>query len=159
MLSSLGGALGVGLAWTLVRAAPLLAARDFPRLDAIAIHLQVIACAAAAALLTAIVSGLAPALRGSRVTLAESLHGGDGATAGGFRDRRARHLRDALLAAEAAFAVLLVTRLMRGALFGIAPLDPVSFAAAPLALVPVAFSPPRFRRSRRLDRPRGSDAM
>ena len=32
----------------------------------------------------------------------------------------------------------IVTRLMRGALFGIAPLDAVSFAAAPLALLPVA---------------------
>jgi putative ABC transport system permease protein len=32
----------------------------------------------------------------------------------------------------------LVTRLMQSALFGIAPLDLMSFAAAPLALVPVA---------------------
>jgi hypothetical protein len=71
-----------------------------------------------------------------------------GASAGGFRDRRARHPGDALLVAEAAFAVLLVTRLMRGALFGIAPLDPVSFAASPLVLVPVAVlsaAPPALR--------------
>ena len=40
---------------------------------------------AAAALATALLSGLAPALRGARFNLAESLHGGDGATAGGFR--------------------------------------------------------------------------
>jgi predicted permease len=54
------------------------------------------------------VSGLAPALRGSRVELAESLHGGDGAATGGFRGLRARRLRDGLLVAEAAFAVLLL---------------------------------------------------
>jgi putative ABC transport system permease protein len=108
VLSLVGGALGLGLAWALVRAAPLLAARDFPRLDAIAVDARVVAFAALAAVLTAILSGLAPALRGSRFNLAESLHGGDGATAGGFRDRRARRLRDGLLVAEAAFAVLLL---------------------------------------------------
>jgi putative ABC transport system permease protein len=108
VLSSLGGALGLALAWTLVRAAPLLAARDFPRLDAIEVDARAIGFAALAALLTAIVSGLGPALRGSRFNLAGSLHGGDGASGGGFRDRRARRLRDGLLVAEAAFAVLLL---------------------------------------------------
>jgi ABC-type lipoprotein release transport system permease subunit len=38
------------------------------------------------------------------------------------------------LALAAAF-----TRLMQAALYGVAPLDPVSFAAAPLALAVVAF--------------------
>jgi putative ABC transport system permease protein len=108
VLSSLGGVLGLGLAWALVRLAPLLAARTFPRLDAIAIDGRAIAFTAVAALTTAILSGLAPALRGARFNLAESLHGGDGATAGGFRSARARRLRDGLLVAEAAFAVLLL---------------------------------------------------
>jgi putative ABC transport system permease protein len=39
---------------------------------------------------------------------------------------------------RAGVGAAIVTRLMRGALFGIAPLDAVSFAAAPLALLPVA---------------------
>jgi putative ABC transport system permease protein len=108
VLSSLGGALGLGLAWALVRAAPLVAVRDFPRLDAIAVDTRVVGFAALATMLTAIVCGLAPALRSSRFNLAESLHGGDGATADGFRDLRARRLRDGLLVAEAAFAVLLL---------------------------------------------------
>jgi putative ABC transport system permease protein len=112
VLSSFGGALGLALAWALVRSAPLLAARDFPRLDAIAVDARVVAFALVASVLTAIVSGLAPALRGSRFNLAKSLNGGDGATAGGFRDRRARRLRDGLLAAEAAFAVLLLVGAM-----------------------------------------------
>jgi predicted permease len=108
VLSSIGGALGLGVAWMLVRAAPFLAARDFPRLDAIAIDTRVVVFAALAAMLTAIVSGLAPALRGARFNLAESLHGGDLAGAGGFRGLRARRLRDGLLVAEAAFAVMLL---------------------------------------------------
>jgi putative ABC transport system permease protein len=108
VLSTIGGALGLALAWTLVRLAPLLASRTFPRLDAIVIDGRVIAFTAFAAITTAILSGLAPALRGARVNLAESLQGGDGATAGGFRGLRARRLRDGLLIAEAAFAVMLL---------------------------------------------------
>jgi putative ABC transport system permease protein len=108
VLSALGGAIGLALAWALVRAAPALAARTFPRLDAVAIDRYAIAFTVLSAFVTALVSGLAPALRGSRFDLAESLHGGDGATAGGFRGLRARRLRDGLLVAEAAFAVLLL---------------------------------------------------
>jgi putative ABC transport system permease protein len=33
---------------------------------------------------------------------------------------------------------IVVTRLMQGALFGIAPLDPVSFLSGPIVLIPVA---------------------
>ena len=108
VLSSIGGALGLGLAWTIVRIAPLVVSRDFPRLDAIRLDGPTIAFTAAAALVTTILSGLAPALRGARFNLAESLHGGDGATAGGFRGLRARRLREGLLVAESAFAVLLL---------------------------------------------------
>ena len=67
-----------------------------------------IAFTATAALVTTILSGLVPALRGARFNLAESLHGGDGASAGGFRGLRAGRLREALLVAESAFAVLLL---------------------------------------------------
>jgi putative ABC transport system permease protein len=112
VLSTIGGALGLGLAWALVRLAQLTAARDFPRLDAVHLDAPVLAFTAATALFTAIAAGLAPALRGSRFNLAESLHGGDGATAGGFRGARASRLRDGLLTAEAAFAVLLLVGAM-----------------------------------------------
>ena len=108
LLSIAGGVLGLGLAWALVRGAPLLAMRDFPRLADVVIDARVIGFAALAVVVTALIAGLAPALRGARFDLAESLHGGDGATAGGFRGRRARRLRDGLLVAEAAFAVLLL---------------------------------------------------
>jgi len=108
VLSIAGGTLGLGLAWALVRFVQLSAARDFPRLDAIALDGPALAFTAATSLFTALAAGLAPALRGSRFNLAESLRGGDGASAGGFRGLRARRLRDGLLAAEAAFAVLLL---------------------------------------------------
>jgi putative ABC transport system permease protein len=108
VVSAAGGALGLGLAWALVHVAQTTAARDFPRLDAIRLDGPVLAFTIAITLFTAIAAGIAPALRGSRFNLAESLHGGDGATAGGFRGLRARRMRDSLLAAEAAFAVLLV---------------------------------------------------
>jgi putative ABC transport system permease protein len=108
VLSVAGGALGLGLASALVRLAQTTAARDFPRLDAIQLDAPVLAFTALTAVFTAIAAGLAPALRGSRFNLAESLHGGDGATAGGFRGVRARRMRDGLLTAEAAFAVLLL---------------------------------------------------
>jgi putative ABC transport system permease protein len=108
VVATLGGLLGLGLASALVKVAPLVAARSFPRLEAIAIDARALAFTAAAVLFTAIASGLAPALRGARVDVGESLHGGDGAFAGGFRGARGSRLRDALLASEAAFAVLLM---------------------------------------------------
>ncbi len=69
---------------------------------------RAVAFAGAAAVFTALASGLAPALRGARFDLSTSLHGGDGASAGGFRGVRAGRLRDGLLVAEAAFAVVLL---------------------------------------------------
>ena len=108
VLSSIGGALGLALAWAIVRIAPAVVSRDFPRLDAIRLDGRTIAFTVAATLVTTILSGLAPALRGARFNLAESLHGGDGASAGGFRGLRARRLREGLLVAESAFAVLLL---------------------------------------------------
>jgi predicted permease len=68
----------------------------------------VVAFTLAATLATTILSGLAPALRGARMNLNDSLHGGDGASAGGFRGTRAQQLRNGLLVIESAFAVLLL---------------------------------------------------
>jgi predicted permease len=108
VLSAIGGAFGVLIARALVDAVPLVAARSFPRLEAIVVDGRVVLFAVAATLLSAIASGLAPALRGARFDLSASMRGGDGATAGGFRGPRAQRLRDALLASEAAFAAMLI---------------------------------------------------
>jgi putative ABC transport system permease protein len=109
VLAAIGGAIGVFAAWAAVRAMPALAPHNFPRLDQVRIDAGTLAFAAAAVVCTALFSGLAPALRASRVNLADSLHGGgDGASAGGFRGQRAQRLRDVILGAEAAFAVMLL---------------------------------------------------
>jgi putative ABC transport system permease protein len=108
VFSAAGGALGLGVAWLLVGIAPVLAPRNFPRLDAVAIDGGAIAVTGLVAIFTAVVTGLAPALRGAHLDLQATLHGGDGASAAGFRGARATWWRDSLLVGEAAFAVLLL---------------------------------------------------
>jgi putative ABC transport system permease protein len=108
IFSAAGGVLGLALAGILLRIAPLLAPADFPRLDAIRLDAIVVAIAVISSIVTALLSGVAPALRGARFDLAASLHGGDGATAGGFRSARAHRVRDALVVMECALAAVLL---------------------------------------------------
>ncbi|MGH7476431.1 MAG: ABC transporter permease, partial [Longimicrobiales bacterium] len=69
VLAGAGGALGIALGWAGVRALTALAPPDLPRLDAIAIDLRVLAFAIGATALTAMLFGLAPAVRFSRPEL------------------------------------------------------------------------------------------
>ena len=108
VLSVGGGLLGLALARMLVGIMPVLAPAQFPRLTDVQLDARVLAFSLLASLATTFLSGLAPALRGARFDLVESLRGGDGATAGGFRGLRARRLRDGLLVAESAFTVVLL---------------------------------------------------
>jgi putative ABC transport system permease protein len=108
VFSAAGGALGLALAWFLVGIAPVLAPRSFPRLDAVVIDGGAIALTGLVTIFTALVTGLAPAVRSANIDLQATLHGGDGASAGGFRGARATWWRDTLLVGEAAFAVLLL---------------------------------------------------
>jgi predicted permease len=108
VLSLSGGLAGLLLAWALMRLLPALAPAGFPRLENVQLDARVIVFAVSASIFTALAAGLAPAIRGTRFRLAESLQGGDGSTAGGFRGRRARRLRDVLLIVESAFAVILL---------------------------------------------------
>jgi predicted permease len=110
---SVGGAiLGLFLAWLLLRATPLIAPARFPRLADVHLDSQALAFTAGATLMTTLLSGLLPALRGARVNVASSLRGGNGATAGGFHAPRDRRLRDVLLVAESAFALMLIVAAM-----------------------------------------------
>src|SRR5205823_12630008 len=111
-LSLLGGILGVLVAGALVGLVPLLAPARFPRLAAIRVDAGMLTIAAAAAVFTAVASGLAPALRGSRIDLVAAMRGDDDTSAGGFRGPRARRLRQVVLAIEAAFAVILLVGAM-----------------------------------------------
>ena len=108
VLAFAGGAIGVGIAWVLVRLIPVLAPATFPRLIEIELNPRVLSFAAVATIVTALVTGVIPAIRGTRLNVIESLRGGDGASAGGFRGPRATRWRDALLVAEAGFAVVLL---------------------------------------------------
>jgi predicted permease len=108
VLSAGGAALGLVLAWALLRITPAIAPTRFPRLDDVRLDLSVLAVAAAATLLATFLSGLLPAVRGARINVAASLRGGDGATAEGFRGARERRLRDGLLVVESAFAIMLL---------------------------------------------------
>jgi putative ABC transport system permease protein len=112
LLSSAGGVLGLAFAAALMRLTTALAPMRFPRLEGVQLDASVMAFTAAVSVVAAVVSGVIPSFRGARFGLAESLRGGDGASAGGFRGRSGARLRDALLAAEAAFTVMLLVGAM-----------------------------------------------
>jgi predicted permease len=105
VLSGLGGALGLGVAWALVRLAPTVLPATLPRLDRVGVDGGVLLFTVAAALITAVLFGVAPAWRWSRVAPAEALATGAsrGATGAG-----AVRLRRGLAVAQCAFAVLLL---------------------------------------------------
>jgi predicted permease len=116
VLALAGGILGVWLAWALVKALPAIAPERFPRLHEVTLDLPVLAIAALLTVVVALASGIVPALRGAGAAAAAAVRGGgDGGTTDGFRTRAAGRIRDALLALEAAFAVvLLVVALLLG---------------------------------------------
>jgi putative ABC transport system permease protein len=107
VLSTAGGLMGLALAWTLVRVLPLAAPAHLPRLDDVEINMTVVAFGVAASLFAALASGLAPAVRSSRVDLYQAFRGGDGSPSASVSGPGARGLRAGLLIVEAAFAVLL----------------------------------------------------
>ena len=106
VLSISGGVLGLLLAWALVRALPAIAPDRLPRLDDIRVDAAVLAFSIAASVAAGVAAGLAPALRAGRAALYDSIRVAGGSSAAGGDG--ARRLRHALLAAEAAFAVILV---------------------------------------------------
>ncbi|HYN85041.1 MAG TPA: ABC transporter permease [Pyrinomonadaceae bacterium] len=104
LLASLGGMMGLLLAWwgtdLLVAASPA----DLPRAAEIALDWRVFAFTGALSLLTGVVFGLAPAVQASKSEITESLkEGGRGSTEGG----RSR-LRGALVVAEIAVSLVLL---------------------------------------------------
>jgi predicted permease len=103
LLATLGGALGLLLAvWGLAMLRGLNPG-NIPRLTAIAIDGRVLAFTSAAALLTGILFGLAPALRGSRVSLSETLKEGGRSLVGGHH-----RLRNLLVITEIALSLVLL---------------------------------------------------
>ena len=95
--------LGVILAWVAVPALVAYAPEGVPRLEHARVNAVVLAFALGTALVSAIVAGIAPAMRAAAGDLRGALNeGGRSATAG--RD----HIRHLLVAAEVALAIVLL---------------------------------------------------
>src|SRR3954454_2599530 len=102
-MSVAGGALGVFLAWTLMKALPAWAPEGFPRLDDIRLDGRVLGFAIALSLFGGAIAGLLPALRASKAELSPGLRSGDNRSVG--TGERARAV---LLAFEAALSMMLL---------------------------------------------------
>jgi len=104
VLSALGGAAGVLLAWWGIGALGGVMPRSIPRAAAVRLDGWVLLFSTGAVLATALLSGLAPALSASRLDLNGVLRLGQRSPAGGRRRARAQN---ALLVAEFALALVL----------------------------------------------------
>ena len=105
VLAGFGSLLGLVAAWALVRGAPLLLPATMPRIDQVAIDGRVVLFTIAAAAITALIFGLAPAWRWSNVAPATMLAAGEGRGATAIGSAR---MRRGLAVAQCAFAVLLL---------------------------------------------------
>jgi putative ABC transport system permease protein len=104
-LGVLGGLAGIAVAWALLRAAPsLIPPQTLPSSIVLMLDWRLAAFASAATLLTALLFGLAPAWHAARVPLVEAMNlGGRGSS------DRVGHVRQVLVVAEIAIALLLMT--------------------------------------------------
>ncbi|MCC6364609.1 MAG: ABC transporter permease [Bryobacterales bacterium] len=105
LISGAGAALGLAFAWAALKLMLALKPPDIQRPELITIDGTVLAFTAAAAFITAVLCGLAPAIGASRSDVQGALRagGGWGATAGHKRPTRV------LIAVEVALALVLVT--------------------------------------------------
>ncbi len=142
LLTAVGGAMGVGLAWCAIRAAALLPAW-IPRRDALAIDLPVLLVAALAVGATALLTGLLPAGVAVRSSVQDALQRAGRSTAPARTP--ARH---ALVAAQMALATTLV---VAAAL--------LTRSLLRLEQVPPGFGDPDHIMTARLTRPAADDDM
>ncbi|MEO8656932.1 MAG: ABC transporter permease [Bryobacteraceae bacterium] len=105
LLATAGGALGLLFAYWTIAALQLVAPRSLPRLNEINLDWRVFAFTAALTLVTGILFGLAPALSGSHIRLAETMRAGGASTA----SSRLLSLRGLFVAAQVAFSLVLLT--------------------------------------------------
>jgi putative ABC transport system permease protein len=104
LLAGLGGAVGIALAWLIVRMAPaFLPPETLPPGVRLLLDTRMIAFSFAITGLTALLFGIAPAWHGARVSLTQALGAGSRSVAGATGA-----LRSALAVSEIAVAVMLV---------------------------------------------------
>jgi len=104
LLALLGGGLGTGLAWALIKPLAAFASTAMPRTDRIAIDGWVLLGSVVLILLTSITIGLIPALQATKGNLVETLKDGGQAVSGG----RTQRLRRGLVALQVATACVLL---------------------------------------------------
>ena len=140
-LALVGGALGVGLAWVLIRGTVLLAASNLPRIHDVTINVPVLAAALVLSMLAGVLTGILPALQASRYTPNEVIGSAPRVALGG-RGLPGR----VLVAIEVALAVVLVTgagllvRSFRNVLA-----RPLGFETAQVATAEITLSAARYR--------------
>ena len=104
MIGISGGALGILLAWALIRLVPVVAPEDLPRLESIQLDWRVLGFSIVVSIAAGLFAGVLPAIRGAGTRLESSLREGDRRTAG----RSGHAMRASLLVVEAALAVVLI---------------------------------------------------
>jgi predicted permease len=122
VLASVGGALGLLLAYAGVRALVRLGP-DIPRLEGVSVDGRILAFTLIVSLVTGVAFGLAPALQASRRDLTDALREGErGSTEGGGRSR----LRSLLVGSELSLALVLTVGagLMIRSFLALAAIDP-----------------------------------
>ena len=105
LLAMIGGALGIGLAFFSMEALLSFAPVDMPRLDEVRIDGFALLVSCAMTMLTGIGFGMVPALQVSKVDLNSALKDGSRTVGDG---RRGARLRNALVVAEVALALVLL---------------------------------------------------
>src|SRR3984957_13549085 len=88
LLALLGGAFGVGLAFGVVKLLKLIGGHAIPRLDAVTTGWPVLACGLGSAVLAALLAGLFPALRASRLDPMNVLKSAGPKSSAGWGERR-----------------------------------------------------------------------
>ena len=105
-LSVLAAGFGLALAWWWMKLLRAMIGAQLPEWMSIGLDTRVLAFTAAVAVLAGVFSGLAPALQLSRASLTESLKDASRGSSGG---KRASRLRDWMIVAEVALAVVLLS--------------------------------------------------
>ncbi len=105
LLSFVGGALGLALAWGLVRLLVAASPEQLPRVQEIALDLRVLLFTFGVSLLTGLLFGLAPALAATRHSLGHFLKEAGRGGAEGLAHNR---LRGVLVVTEVAFSLVLL---------------------------------------------------
>jgi putative ABC transport system permease protein len=105
VLAGLGAALGVGLAWAGIKVLKAIGPQNVPRLDEVSLDPMVLGFTAAAAIASALIFGIVPALRASRVDVADMLRAG-GRTSS--LSGAGKWLRAGVVTAEVALAFVLL---------------------------------------------------